>query len=490
MATVGSRGGSGLLGATSFRLALGYLLALLLVASVVVAALFWQLGDLLTAQLRQTVASEVRGLREQYRVGGVTLLADVISGRSVPQGDGRYLLLDATGAVIAGNLTAPPDGLEIGGGGATFTYRREADAARRLAFGVALEVPSGLVLVVARDIEEQRLLIDRLRLLLLAGFATIMLVGMAAAYLIARHILGRIDAMALTGRRIMAGRLSDRLPLQGTGDELDRLAESLNVMLERIEQLLQAMQEVSDNIAHDLRTPLTRIRNAVEEALREDRGSAAYRAALEDTLGEADELIRTFNALLSIARIEAAASDDRRQPIDVAQVAREVAELYEPAFEEARIALGVDADTGVEVAADRQLVSQAIANLLDNAIKYAALAENDAPHHEQAPIQVDLSVRRRGEHAEIVVSDNGPGIAAADRERALKRFVRLEASRTRPGTGLGLSLVAAVARMHGGCITLEDNRPGLRAVLSLPSVSAPGPSTAPEARPKLLGEVG
>jgi signal transduction histidine kinase len=279
----------------------------------------------------------------------------------------------------------------------------------------------------------------------------------------------------------MAGDLSRRVPLSGSGDELDRLADGLNAMLARIEELLAALREVSDNIAHDLKTPLNRLRNRAEAALRSS-DAASYREVLAKTIEEADELIKTFNSLLLIARLEAGAVAETMTSVDLASLVGDIAELYEPAAEEAGLTLAVSAEPGLSAVANRELVSQAVANLVDNAIKYSArvgapAAAGAAPAPSAAPpLEIGIALARVGGSIEIAIADRGPGIAAPDRERALQRFVRLEKSRSRPGAGLGLSLVAAVARMHGGAVRLEDNAPGLRAILSIPmrrSVSVP-----------------
>jgi signal transduction histidine kinase len=271
----------------------------------------------------------------------------------------------------------------------------------------------------------------------------------------------------------MAGNLAERLPRTGTDDELDRLAVSLNAMLDRIEQLMLGMKEVSDNIAHDLKTPLNRLRNRAEAALADQRGSPVWRAGLEHAIEDADELMKTFNALLLIARLEAGAVDDTMAPVEIGSMVEDLAELYAPAAEEAGLDLEWQGSgpAPLHVRANRQLLGQAIANLIENAIKYAAPADGSVTGGATSTVSVALA--HRDNVVEIAVADRGPGIAEEDRERAVRRFVRLEASRTKPGTGLGLSLVAAVARLHDGSLRLENNQPGLRAVLSLPMMTAP-----------------
>jgi len=256
--------------------------------------------------------------------------------------------------------------------------------------------------------------------------------------------------------------MSRRIAVTGAGDEFDVLATNLNAMLERIEALMSGLREVSDNIAHDLKTPLSRLRNSAEAALRET-GADAYREGLEHTIEKADELIKTFNSLLLVARLEAGALEENAERFDVGRAVRDVAELYEPVAEERGMGLAVNVKSGPQLTGNQQLVVQAVANLIENAIKYSGKPINAG---SGAAISIDLA--ELPDAIEIAVADNGPGIAPEDRARVLKRFVRLEKSRTEPGTGLGLSLVQAVARLHGGSVRLEDNRPGLRVVLTLP----------------------
>jgi signal transduction histidine kinase len=299
--------------------------------------------------------------------------------------------------------------------------------------------------------------------------------GAAGALFVARRVLGRIDDMNKSAQGIMAGDLTRRLPVSGSGDELDRLAEGLNEMLGRIAVLMEGLREVSDNIAHDLRTPLTRLRNHAEAALAFGGDAAAYRQALEKTIEESDGLIRVFNALLLIARAEAGGDLGPPQPVDVGEAARSVAELYEPIAEEEGVTLTVHAKDGLKIRGNRELIGQAIANLVDNALKYGA--PQNGPGNEKP--DVVIAAERAGGSILLTVADRGPGIAPADRARVLDRFVRLEGSRSRPGSGLGLSLAAAVARMHGGAVELEDNQPGLRVRLTLPAADEPAQSPAP-----------
>jgi len=448
---------------TTFRLSLTYLALFSAAAIVAIVYIYWNTTVLLSRQLNQTIDAELKGLAEQYRAGGLDQLVRTVAERTQTPGNSLYLVADGDGRRLAGNLSAVTPDLWNSLGPVEFVYRRPAPGGveRRLAFANVFRLPSGYRLIVGRDIEDRRELARMVRSAMLWGLGVMALFGIGGGYWVSRKLLARIDTLAATTRTIMEGDLGGRLPITGSGDELDRLSESLNLMLARIEQLMAGLREVSDNIAHDLKTPLNRLRNRVEGALREPYGEPVYREALERTIEEADGLIKTFNALLSIARIEAGAGGDNRERLDVTALLRDVAELYEPVAEERGLVLKAEADAPVLIRGDRQLLGQAIANLIDNAIKYGTARAEATP-------EVEVRAIAKKRVAEIVVTDRGPGVPVSDRERVLGRFVRLEASRSEPGSGLGLSLVAAVARLHGGSLRLEDNEPGLRVILALP----------------------
>jgi signal transduction histidine kinase len=456
-----------LLSTSTFRWLLAYCLLFSLAVAGVIGYIYWQTNDLLTRQVVQTLASEVKGLREQFELGGLNLLNRVVAERSSNAGNGLYYLGSTEGAKLSGNLSGFPSELPSETGGGAFHYNRAGATGERTAVGVAIAVPGGVSLVVGRDIEDQREFTDTVRRILLWGLAAIAALGLGGGLLASRGILGRIEAMRATSETIMAGDLSQRVPVTGGGDELDRLGQSLNGMLERIEQLMTAMREVSDNVAHDLRTPLSRLRARLESGLREAKGGGVPRETVAKSIEDTDELIKTFNAMLSLARLEAGTVGERSD-IDVAALVCDAVELYEPLADESGLQLVVDAAPGLTVQADRQLLGQAVTNLIDNALKYGAIGK---------PALITVSVRAQSGQAEISVGDHGPGIAEVDRDRALKRFVRLEASRSQPGSGLGLSLVAAVAKLHGGTLRLEDNHPGLRVVIALPLAVAQTVST-------------
>ncbi|WP_295559265.1 ATP-binding protein [uncultured Hyphomicrobium sp.] len=457
----------------AFRLAAASATAFLIVAALIVGALFWQTNTLLTDHVVEELRGEAIELAREAQVAPPEGFAERIRVRSRVNGTSLYYLADASGAKLAGNLPALPEDVAGSPTGGVFRYTRAGDApgAERLAVGLPVAVASGQRLVVGRDIEEQIALADHIKRTFLWGFGVLAIAAVIAGLAVGRTVLRRVETINATTRSIMAGDLARRVPVTGRGDELDELSENLNGMLDRIEQLMNGLREVSDNIAHDLKTPLNRLRNSAEAALRESRGAEGYREGLEGAIEKADDLIKTFNALLLIARLEAGVVEESAEVFDLGKLVRDVAELYEPVAEEAGLMLSIEVEDGIEVRANRQLVGQAVANLADNAIKYSAEAAAERPAGEAA---VSVKARARAGAAEISVGDRGPGIEAKDRERALRRFVRLEKSRTQPGTGLGLSLVAAVTRLHNGSVRLEDNDPGLRVVVTLPLAAQKG----------------
>jgi signal transduction histidine kinase len=456
-----------LLKSTAFRLSLIYLAVFAVFAGLLIAYLSWNTWVIFSRQMVDTIDAEVQGLAEQYRLGGVLRLIQVIDQRTGNPSSSLYLLEDPQGNRLTGNIASVPDSIWKAEDISRVRYERfnETAGSRHEALVRVFQLPGGFRLLVGRDIEERRRLQDIIWRATLLAVGLMIVLGIGGGYYVSRRILARIDAVAETSRTIMAGDLSQRMALSGSDDEFDRLASGLNAMLERIERLMHGLKEVSDNIAHDLKTPLTRLRSRVEAALRAEPTEEGYREALETTIEESDRLIAVFNGLLMIARAEAGAAGASFGPVDLADVARDVVELYEPVAEEAGLALTVDATDKATVDGNRELIGQAIANLVDNALKYGqqGTGETDA--------SVTVIVRCKGDRAEIAVADHGPGIPADSKPKVVERFARLEESRSAPGAGLGLALVAAVAHLHGGQLRLDDNNPGLKAVLDLPAVA-------------------
>ena len=329
---------------------------------------------------------------------------------------------------------------------------------RRGARGELLCWPAASGLLVGRDVEDRLQIEAQIRRTLGWGLALTLLLGLAGGFLMSRGMLGRVDAINRTTRRIMAGDLSQRIALKGSRDEFDQLAANLNAMLDQIERLLGGMRQVTDNIAHDLRTPLNRLRSRIEVALLQQPGRAETRALLEATLADAQAMIGTFNALLDIARAEAGSERGGFEEVDLTALGRDLADLYRPVAEDKQLTFEYHCLPGMALRANRHLLAQALANLLDNAVKYTPPGGC-----------VRLEVGRGASGPVIAVTDSGPGIPEAERARVLQRFVRLDATRSTPGSGLGLSLVDAVAKLHGAELMLTDNRPGLKVSLAFPA---------------------
>jgi signal transduction histidine kinase len=457
---------------TAFKLTLFYLAIFILFAATLLGYFALNTRRLITDQITATVDGEISGLSEQYAQGGLRRLVIVVDLRSRRPGSSLYLVTTPTGEGLAGNVGSLEPGVLDKPGWLETNYRRleASEGSDHRALVRVVQLPGGFRLLVGRDLEERERLFGIIANAGQWSLALVIVLGLAGGFFVSRRVLSRIDAMTGTAQTIMAGDLSGRLPVAGTGDELDRLADAVNAMLERIEALMRGLKEVSDNIAHDLKTPLTRLRNRCEQALRHSGGDADYRTALETTIAESDELIRTFDALLMIARAESGQARDNMSEFDAAEIARDVGELYEPLADEKGIALKVEAAAAALVRGNRELVSQALANLIDNAIKYA----RPTAGANGARSEVVVSAGNDGDHIMLSVADRGPGIPDTDRGRVVERFVRLEQSRSEPGSGLGLSLASAVARLHGGELKLEDNHPGLRSTIELPRAGPTG----------------
>jgi signal transduction histidine kinase len=454
---------------TAFKLSFTYLVIFTIFAFVTLGYVAWSAQRLLNDQFVSTIEAEINGLSEQYRLGGLRRLVNVVERRSRAPGASLYLVTTNNGEKIAGNIGALPSGVIDRAGQFETPYNRtdDTDASPSHAIVRVYLLPGGFRLMVGRDVEERARLHEIIQRAFGYSLLFIGVLGCAGGWFITRRVLKRVDDMTETTRVIMAGDLGGRLRIAGTGDELDRLAQNLNDMLDRIGELMRGMREVSDNIAHDLKTPLTRLRNKADEALRTAKSPDELRTSLEAIIEESDNLIRIFNALLMIARLEAGNAREGLADFDAAEAVRDVAELYEALAEEAGVPLDVSVEGDLPIHGSRELLGQAMANLLDNALKYGARSASS----EVSPT-IAVAAKRIGGEIRIEVADRGPGIPEAERSHVLERFVRLESARSRPGFGLGLSLASAVARLHGGTLRLEDNEPGLRAVLILPSTDA------------------
>ncbi len=424
---------------TAFRLTLAYLFLFALFAASLLGYFAWNTRRLVTEQITTTVNAEIGVISDIFGRRGLNGLSLTIENRALRPGANLYLVTTPAGVAIAGNVASLAPGVMATSGWSETAYRRldEQDNADHRALVHVTELTNGFRLLVGRDLEERRRMFGIVAKAAQWSILVVVVLGLGGGIFVARRVLWRIDAITGTTRRIMAGDLSGRLPVGRSGDELDRLAENLNAMLERIEALMTGLKEVSDNIAHDLKTPLTRLRNRAEEALATSGSEAEYRSALERTIEESDGLIRTFNALLMIARAESGQAHGDMDDFDAADVANGIQELYEPLAEDDGMSLRVKT-VPTPLHGNRELISQALANLVENAIKYGKpvaaaqpLSAGAAPESREILIEA----RRDGDQVLLSVTDHGPGIPETDRRHAVERFVRLEASRTQPGSG-------------------------------------------------------
>jgi signal transduction histidine kinase len=436
---------------------------------ILIGYIYWETSGYIEQQTNATISAEIRGLTEQFRQPGGPGVEAVIRERIArdPARSTLYLLVTADERPVLGNLPAWPAGGPDGDGWYHFTQVDQNG--QTIPFqGRIVPVGGGQRLLVAKELSTlaaTRELINRVYTLTLAIGLTLALLG---GILMSSSVTRRVDAINRTSREIMAGRLKRRMPVRGINDEFDQLAGNLNAMLDRIDSLIDSVRAVTDNIAHDLRTPLTRLRGRLENLALQPGISESVRSELNATITDADHLLATFRALLRIARIESGTHDEAWTDIDLGALLHDAWELYHAVGEEKDITVHLGTAAG-HMRGDRDLIFQAVSNLLDNAIKYSP-----------AGSEVRLEMRDDGEHLTITVSDQGPGVPAAERGKVLDRFYRTARVTGIPGSGLGLSLVNAIARHHGGQLILADNAPGLRVLLELPKTESAGPAAGPE----------
>ncbi|MCQ0987616.1 sensor histidine kinase [Jiella marina] len=450
---------------TAVRLSAVYFLLFAICAVVLVFYVTATASGIVEDQSRATISEELNELAQVYRQGGIIGLVRTIDRRSRQPGASLYLVTDATGRIIAGNVENLQPGVldDAGPTSDAFAYERYAeddDDRYHLAIAEVVSLPNGMRVLVGRDQSEQVRFRGVVRSALILALALMGLAALIAWFFVGRRALRRLDGVTAASARILAGDLSERLPVTGAGDEFDRLSENLNTLLARISLLQEGLKQVSDNIAHDLRTPLTRLRSKAESALAARPTEAEAGEVLEGLIAESDQMIRTFDAILMISRVEAGSHSVLKSEIDVAEIAADVVDLYEPLAEDAGASLTLEAPPRLLVTGSRELIAQAISNLIDNALKYAA-----APDRRT---KIKVAISDGGTRWRLAVSDDGPGIPPDKHERVLERFYRLDQSRSMPGSGLGLSLVQAIARVHGGSLVLEDAAPGLTVVLEMP----------------------
>jgi len=461
------RSGRRVLRSAGVRFAVLY--AALFGASALALAVFlwWATAGLLDRQVDAAIRADAQGLHEQWEDGGLPALVLTIRDRLAENvdDDAIYLLADDGLHRIAGNLEHWPPGVTMAS--EWFELPIEHDGVRSLARVHRFDLPGGFHLLVGRDVHIRARLRGLLTDALLWALLVVVVLGTAGALVVRSLLRSTLADVSNTTQAISAGDLTRRVPLSGRGDEFDGLAETINDMLGRIARLMDGVRQVSNAIAHDLRTPITRARARLEDAALHAKGEADLRAAIERAQADLDGVVAVFQALLRIAEIEAGARRSAFAPLDIAPLLADLAELYGAVAEERGLALELGCGDRLMAFGDRELIQQAVANLLDNAVKFSPPGGR---------IRLEAS---GGAAIRIVVADQGPGIPAPDRRRATERFFRGESARNTPGSGLGLSLVQAVARLHGGELRLLDDQPGLRAVLELSEQPPKGLPAAP-----------
>jgi signal transduction histidine kinase len=451
-----------LLRTTAVRLAARYCLAYLLVLLGVMLAFHWASSVYINADIRAGLAERLDELQSRQRSDGAAGLIRALDAAG--QSGAFALYQSADGTRLAGNLLAWPDELDLELDGSVQTGWIDAELLPDSSIEddawlpvAGLQFTDGSRLLLARHVRQAGLL-GELREYMLEILGTSFLLALLLSLLTGRHILGRMNGISRTAADIMAGDLARRVPVSDRNDEFDRLAGQLNAMLDRMQLLIRGMRDVTNNIAHDLRSPLSRLQGRLEVTLLEHRSSDEYRQALQDAIEDARGLQRTFNALLSIAQAEAGNHPELRQDINLNALMLDLAELYGPSAEERDQRIMISGEQCGPVRASRDLLAQAVGNLLENAIKYTPTGGT-----------ITLSTRQTATGCELCIADNGPGIPADQREHVLERFVRLDESRHTGGNGLGLSLVRAVAALYGARLELGDAHPGLRVTLTFPA---------------------
>ncbi len=436
---------------------------------------FWSTAGYMARQAEATIEAERATLAERYRSQGLAGLSALIRERlsRQPAGPEIYLLAGPDFGPVVGNLSGWPAAAAEPDADGWVRFRLgeqgEYGTVVRWASAKVFRLQGDFHLLVGRDMQETDAIRATIVRTLVWGVGITVLMALVGGAMMGRSTSNRLRDINQAIRRIMAGDLAQRIPRNDSGDEFDRLAGNLNQMLDRIEVLMDGVRQVSDNIAHDLKTPLARMRSRLEAlqgdmAAGDSQAAPAALAAVEDAIAEADALLATFGALLRIARIEASARRERFATVDLGLLLADVAELYEPLAEERGQAFTVDIAAGGSLHGDRDLLFQALANLLDNAVKYAP-----------AGGRIDLLLEAGAQGPTVTVADNGPGVAPEFRQRVFERFWRADDSRSTRGSGLGLSLVAAVAALHEAHVELQDNQPGLRISLGFPAAtSLPG----------------
>jgi signal transduction histidine kinase len=450
--------GVNLLRTTSFRLAALNAVFFGLSAAALLVLVYWYTLGQMESDLERSVTARLAHLQGVYTDAGPQALAQAVKREAAQAGSRyRYALIDPSGTRVAGSVSNE----DLQEQWQEFETEDEDDAGEDLDYpigGQGVHLPGGWLLWVGRDVAVMHELRERLAGAVTAALAVTVGLALAGGVFMGWQVSRRVEAMNRTARSIMAGDLSRRLAVRGTGDEFDRLADQFNAMLERIQVLMENLRQVSSNIAHDLRTPLAHLRHRLEEMRAGTLTDAGYQEAVDQAIGETDAILTTFEALLRIAQIESGRRRTAFTRVNLSVLLEELAETYGPVAEDMAREFTATIAAGVHVLADRRLLTQMFVNVIENALS-----------HTPAGTRVTLALTPPDEAGPtITVADNGPGVPAEERDKIFRRFYRLDSSRTTPGSGLGLSLVVAIAELHGVTIETRDNQPGLRVDLRFP----------------------
>ncbi|MGH8149403.1 MAG: sensor histidine kinase [Steroidobacteraceae bacterium] len=444
---------------SAFRLALGYGVIFTLGVSVLFGAIYLLTKTVLNNQIDAVITAEFEGLTDDYRQGGLAELADELTWRSDSWGKtgAVYLLVDANLAKVGGNLANWPFNGVPTTPWTEFSIQARGpndDPVRHPVRAKVLLLPDGHRLLVGMDVSQQGQFIATFREATLWGIGLTALIGVLAGTWLSRRLTHRVQSAAETCDAIVSGDLSRRLPVTGSRDEFDVVAQAVNYMVDRLAEKTQVLRATFDSAAHDLRAPLYRLRGRLEDAARNPGADEAMREGVEASLQELEHVQRTLSTLLQIAQAESAISVANSAAVDLAELAADMGDLYEPAARARQLELTVRAEPPCDVRGNRQLLAQVVANLVENSLKYVP-----------AGGRIEVKAERIGPGSRLTVTDNGPGIPQEERAHVLEPFVRLPGAAATAGTGLGLSLVAAIARLHHAQLALEDNHPGLKVVL-------------------------
>jgi signal transduction histidine kinase len=448
-----------LLRTASVRLASLYVAVFAVSAFVLGAAVFLAARSALEQQMASRIATEAAYLSEEFRTGGLDRLLALVRLRGRGASALDYLVQDRDGAHLAGAMPAGRRALRPGWATVEVSEASEDDGRPERVRALVLDLGGGLLMMVGDDLRRVEEVETSIATAFVWTLGLVALLGIGGGALLSRAFLARVDAIARTAEAIIGGDLSRRVPVRGTGDDLDRLATTLNHMLDRIATLMDSLRQVSTDVAHDLRTPLSRLYQRLEDARTHARSVAEYETAVDGAVREAEGLLETFSALLRIAQVEGASPHIGFRKIDLSAVAEAVADAYRPDAETSGHHLAAEVTPGIVGQGDQELLTQAITNLVENALRHTPAGTR---------IRIRL-VRDDAAAACLTVEDNGSGVPPEDLPRLTHRFYRGERSRTTPGNGLGLSLVAAVAELHGAALRLENGIPGLRATLHFPA---------------------